>query len=297
MNASDPANSNKLTDEQLDALLDGAGQELLLHIQASTDPTATLAKLLAAPANPNGGQADPVPADPANSPGHLADGQSTRPHRQPWRTIKVAAAAAAAAAAAVVTMSFVAAGNFGSLSMITAHTIHHPTNPVSLPSPPAQASGIFLPAPGVLSGNVTVDLPFSPGQSRLDGSAVGQLNMMLAVRSGASSIAAIIITGYAGDPRRRARADKLSAMRVQAVRYWFIAHHVPACALHTVHYGASLARDRANARIRRNVVVISVQVTANSPYTAQSGPPYYSCEQAFRNSRELQDALAHLAWS
>ena len=284
MNASDPANSNKLTDEQLDALLDGAGQELLLHIQTSTDPTATLAKLLAAPANPNGGQADPVPADPANSPGHLADGQSTRPHRQPWRTIKVAAAAAVVGAAVVT------------ISIAAALTAYYPAGEMSLRPPPAQASGIFLPAPGVLSGNVTVDLPFSPGQSRLDGSAVGQLNMMLAVRSGASSIAAIIITGYAGDPRRPARADKLSAMRVQAVRYWFIAHHVPACALHTVHYGASLARDRANARIRRNVVVISVQVTANSPYTAQSGPPYYSCEQAFRNSRELQDALAHLAW-
>jgi len=283
MNASDPANSNKLTDEQLDALLDGAGQELLLHIQASTDPTATLAKLLVAPANPNGGQADPVPADPANSPGHLADGQSTRPHRQPWRTIKVAAAAAVVGAAVVT------------ISITAALTAYYPAGEMSLRPPPARAPAMLPAAPGVASGNVTWNIPFNPGQSRLDGSAVGQLNMMLAVRSGASSIAAIIITGYAGD-RRRARADKLSAMRVQAVRYWFIAHHVPACALHTVHYGASLARDRANARIRRNVVVISVQVTANSPYTAQSGPPYYSCEQAFRNSRELQDALAHLAW-
>ena len=284
MNASDPANSNKLTDEQLDALLESAGQELLLHIQASTDPTATLAKLLAAPANPNGGQADPVPADPANSPGLLAHSHPARPHRRPWRTIKVAAAAAVVGAAVVT------------ISIAAALTAYYPAGEMSLRPPPAQASGIFLPAPGVLSGNVTVDLPFSPGQSTLDGSAVGQLNMMLAVRSGASSIAAIIITGYAGD-RRRACADKLSALRVQAVRYWFFAHHVPACALHTVDHGASLARDRANARIRRNVVVISIQVTANSPYTAQSGPPYYSCEQAFRNSRELQDALAHLAWS
>ena len=283
MNASDPANSNKLTDEQLDALLDSAGQELLLHIQASTDPTATLAKLLAAPAKPKGGQADPVPADLANSPGLLAHSQPARPHRRPWRTIKVAAVAAVAGAAVVT------------ISIAAALTAYYPAGEMSLRPPPAQASGIFLPAPGVLSGNVTVDLPFSPGQSTLDGSAVGQLNMMLAVRSGASSIAAIIITGYAGD-RRRARADKLSALRVQAVRYWFFAHHVPACALHTVDHGASLARDRANARIGRNVVVISVQVTANSPYTAQSGPPYYSCEQAFRNSRELQDALAHLAW-
>ena len=283
MNASDPANSNKLTDEQLDALLDGAGQELLLHIQTSTDPTATLAKLLAAPANPNGGQADPVPADPANSPGLLAHRHPARPHRRPWRTIKVAAAAAVVGAAVVT------------ISIAAALTAYYPAGEMSLRPPPAQASGIFLPAPGVLSGNVTVDLPFSPGQSRLDGSAVGQLNMMLAVRSGASSIAAITITSYAED-RRRARADKLSALRVQAVRYWFFAHHVPACALHTVDHGASLARDRANARIGRNVVVISVQVTANSPYTAQSGPPYYSCEQAFRNSRELQDALAHLAW-
>ena len=284
MNASDPANSNKLTDEQLDALLDSAGQELLLHIQASTDPTATLAKLLAAPAKPKGGQADPVPADLANSPGLLAHSQPARPHRRPWRTIKVAAVAAVAGAAVVT------------ISIAAAHAIHHPTSPVSLRPPPARVSGRLPAAPGVLSENVTLELPFNPGQSRLDGSAAGQLNMVLAVRSATSSIAAITIIGYAEDPRHPARAGKLSAMRVQTVRNWFIAHHVPACALHTVPHGASLARDRANARIGRNVVLITIQVTANSPYTVQSGPPYYSCEQAFRNSRELQDALAHLAW-
>lgn len=117
MNASDPANSNKLTDEQLDALLESADQELLLHIQATTDPTVTLTTLLAHPVNLGDGQADPAHADRASERGHLTYGRRTRSH---WQTVRVAAAVAVAAAA-VATASIVAA-----------HSVHHPTNPVSL---------------------------------------------------------------------------------------------------------------------------------------------------------------------
>jgi hypothetical protein len=61
MNASDPARRNNLTDEQLDALLDQAGQEVLHYIQARTDPAATLNQLMTGPPGRN-------PATPTRRP-------------------------------------------------------------------------------------------------------------------------------------------------------------------------------------------------------------------------------------
>jgi outer membrane protein OmpA-like peptidoglycan-associated protein len=270
MNASDPANSNKLTDEQLDALLESADQELLLHIQATTDPTATLTKLLACPMSLEDGRADPTHADSATRPGHLTYGQRTRSHRRPWQAIRVAAAAVAVAGAAMVI-----------ISIAVAHAIHHPANPVSVRHLPVPASGMSPPSAGTLN-KTAFDLPFNSGQSRLSRSAVGQLSMLLTVRSSTSGIAAITITGFAEDRRDPARAVKLSAMRVQAVRNWFLAHHVPACALHTVHPSAAMARDRANV-IGRNVVVVTIRVTMNSSHAAQNTNLYYSCEQLASN--------------
>ena len=51
MNGSDPASGDELTDEQLDALLGSAEQELLRHIQDNTDLTATLTRVLTSPLN------------------------------------------------------------------------------------------------------------------------------------------------------------------------------------------------------------------------------------------------------
>ena len=46
MNTDDQTPRSELSDEQLDALLDGADQELLDYIQTSIDPTATLAAIM-----------------------------------------------------------------------------------------------------------------------------------------------------------------------------------------------------------------------------------------------------------
>jgi hypothetical protein len=147
MNASDPAN-NKLTDEQLDALLESADQELLLHIQASTDPTAILTGLLAIPVHHEDGYRSRAPGGPASEPGHPVHTQRTGSRRRSWRAIRVAAAAVAVAGAAAVT-----------ISIATGHAAHHPTSAVSSRTVPTV--GIAAPAPArgpvAASGSPAVD--------------------------------------------------------------------------------------------------------------------------------------------
>jgi outer membrane protein OmpA-like peptidoglycan-associated protein len=274
MNASDPANSNKLTDEQLDALLESADHELLLHIQANTDPTATLTGLMAAPVNPEERRADPPHADPASKPGHPVRTRRTWSHRRSWSTI--AAAGAVASAAAVVA------------ALALARTTHQPTSAASHPAVSSSMSIakqvidaterpiiIYFPRHG--SGTVTVYIPFSPGQSELGKSAAYQLSMLLqAVRPYTSGVVAITITGYANDLRRPASAGNLSGMRVQAVRNWLIAHHVPACKLRIVDRGAPGTGHRANASTSQNVIITIWYV--GPAHATQSVTPSHSCE-------------------
>jgi hypothetical protein len=108
-NAPDPANSGELTDDQLDALLDHAGQELLHYTQAHTDPTATLAKLLATQSEAEPGNDPPLAAKLAGKPARLRRSRRAGGRRPSWRTISIAAVAAAAAvtgiAAAAATIS------------------------------------------------------------------------------------------------------------------------------------------------------------------------------------------------
>lgn len=59
MTASEPANTSELTDEQLDALLGSADQDLLRHVQDKVDLAAALAGLLA------GGPDTETGADPS----------------------------------------------------------------------------------------------------------------------------------------------------------------------------------------------------------------------------------------
>jgi hypothetical protein len=104
-NATDPANGGKLTDDQLDALLERADRELLHHIQASTDPTATLAELLAAQPGIQPANDPPIAVSQAIKPGHLPHSRRAAPGRLSWRAITIAAAAAVA----VIGLAFAAA--------------------------------------------------------------------------------------------------------------------------------------------------------------------------------------------
>lgn len=79
MNGSDPASSNELTDEQLDALLGSAGQELLRHIQDTTDLTATLTWVLTSPTNTETGANAPAPSNAATG--------ATQPRHNPRATL------------------------------------------------------------------------------------------------------------------------------------------------------------------------------------------------------------------
>jgi hypothetical protein len=104
-NATDPVNGGEFTDDQFDALLERADRELLHHIQASTDPTATLAELLAAQPDIQPGNDPPIAVSQASKPGHLPHRRRAAPGRPSWRAITVAAAAAVA----VMGLAFAAA--------------------------------------------------------------------------------------------------------------------------------------------------------------------------------------------
>jgi hypothetical protein len=261
VNASDAANNN-LTDAQLDALLGSADQELLHHIQANTDPTATLVELLATPVTPEDGPADPDSGDPASKPGRPVHSQRTGPQRRSWRAI--IPATVAVAGVAVVAISFAAA-----------HATHHPASAVPLPAPTSPAS---MAARGVTTGAPSLYLPFSPGQSKLSKPAVDQLSMLLTIRSTTFRIAAITIIGYTNDLNHPAHARKITEMRVQAIRSWLIDHQVPACALHPIYHGAPVPGNQANALLGRGIIIIIRY--ANPAHPAQSTPPTYSCQQA-----------------
>jgi hypothetical protein len=95
-NATDPVNGGEFTDDQLDALLERADRELLHHIQASTNPTATLAELLAAQPDIQPGNDPPAAVSEAIKPRDLPHSRRAAPSRPSWRAITAAAAAAVA---------------------------------------------------------------------------------------------------------------------------------------------------------------------------------------------------------
>jgi hypothetical protein len=143
-NAPDPADGGELTDAQLDALLDHAGQELLHYAQAHTDPTATLAKLLATQPGAEPGNDPPLAANLAGKP--VRFGRSRRARRPSWRTISIAAAAAAAvtgiafAATTISTASHPQAAPHALVAGV-AGPVRSPAVPLSSPAPlpPVQA--------------------------------------------------------------------------------------------------------------------------------------------------------------
>jgi hypothetical protein len=139
-NAPDPANG-ELTDAQLDARLDHAGQELLHYIQAHTDPTATLAKLLATQPGAEPGNDPPLAANLAGKPTRLGRSRRAGARRPSWRTISIAAVAAAAAVTGIA---------------FAATTISTASHPQAAPT-----TGVFAAAPPLRSATGP---PFSPAR-------------------------------------------------------------------------------------------------------------------------------------
>jgi hypothetical protein len=131
-NAPDPANGGELTDAQLDAVLDHAGQELLHYTQAHTDPTATLARLLAAQSEAEPGNDPPLAANLAGKPACLGRSRRGRARRPSWRTISIVAAAAA-----VSGIAFAAA-----TIPIASHPEAAPRAPVPRVTPAADAGAL-----------------------------------------------------------------------------------------------------------------------------------------------------------
>jgi outer membrane protein OmpA-like peptidoglycan-associated protein len=263
MTASDPANRKQLTDEELDALLESASEELLLHIQANTDPTAVLTELLATPADRQDSRAAPEPAGPAGKLNRPVHHQHPQSHRRSWRTI---GAAVFGACAVIVTSSIIA-----SLPVRGPKEVEDMPPPIPGPvrvSPSVPGTGhlaplCILPSPSspplirpspYRSRTATDSILFSVGQSKLDGSAECSLRGLLQ-RIGPYTIVAITIIGYADDASHSTRADRLSRARAQAVRDWLIAHHIPSCELHAASHGAPEARSRGNAYIRHSAVI------------------------------------------
>jgi hypothetical protein len=235
MNAGDPDSRDELTDEQLDGLLHRADQELLHHVQAGTDPTATLAKLLTIQFGVEHDR-----EDPASELTQLTSGQGTGSPRRSWRSLAIPIAAAVATGIAALA-GFVAAGH-------TAHRSTMPppsTTPITAPTMHAfQADGVIgaadqAPVPaGVYfpPTGCTATAPDNRWQWRSATPIAEKLNrarlnplddhalksILQTVRQYSDNhIVKVTITARNGDA-----IGKLARNRAQAICEWFIARHV-----------------------------------------------------------------------
>jgi outer membrane protein OmpA-like peptidoglycan-associated protein len=269
MDASDPRKSDQLSDDQLDALLAGAGEDLLQHIQAGADPNATLADLMSIQA---GTKTDP---DPPVFAGVVPDlrppdrGRRGGPRRS-WPVVSGSAVAAAVAALAIVA-SFVSGGQQTSAVRPAGA---QPGSAVSV-----QSGWAPRPSPGPGGGPETriaysATLLFDSGHSELSASAEAQLRTLLETkgtylfRQGKTASIRVAITGYADDGRGPAHQRKLSWERARAVRDWLIAHHVAASELHAAGHGDAVADNHAVSPLG-NCVTVIITIGAT---TAPEGP-------------------------
>jgi outer membrane protein OmpA-like peptidoglycan-associated protein len=274
-----PGGNDELTDDQLDALLASADEELLQHIQASTDPSATLAELMTIQP---GTESGPDPSAPAGSVSYLrrpAHGRRGRSRRS-WRTVSVSVAAAAAVAGLAILLSSVTGGR-------QAHAVSSVTEGrMGLPTPPSGAlllpATVYCPgAPPVTPGMPSVPGPrgapenriaysatllFGPGQSQLNAPADAQLKRLLAANStylfspDKSSSVGVAINGYADHQHGVAYQTRLSEERAQAVRDWLIAHHVAATELHAADHCDARLNYAITPRDNRVTVIITLRL-------------------------------------
>jgi outer membrane protein OmpA-like peptidoglycan-associated protein len=269
MDASDPRKSGELSDDQLDALLASADEDLLQHIQAGADPNATLVGLMSIQA---GIKTDPDPPVPAGAGRDLrppARGRRGSPRRS-WPLVSGSAVAAAVAALAIVA-SFVSGGQQTSAVRPAGA---QPGSAVSV-----QSGWAPHPSPGPRDRPETrivyaATLLFDSDHSELSASAETQLRTLLETqgtylfRQGKPASIRVAVTGYADDRRGPAYQRTLSWERARAVRDWLIAHHVAASELHAAgHADAVTDKHAVSPPGNRVTVIITIRST-----TAPEGP-------------------------
>jgi hypothetical protein len=239
MNAGNRDSGNDLTDDQLDALLASADQELLYHIQASTDPSATLAELMTIQADTETGNDTETGSNSSASvvtvsyPCGSTARRRVASGRRSWRMTSAVVTSAAAAVGLAILVSSVTGGR---------HTYMAPTTrPVV-----AGQSVRVVPSPTAPQmHHYSIILLFSPGQSELSTPAVSKLIRLLDAISGhsspsqpappratASGSLRVTINVSANEHSSPAHETRLSRERAQAVRNWLIAHHVASSKLH-----------------------------------------------------------------
>jgi outer membrane protein OmpA-like peptidoglycan-associated protein len=258
MDASDPRKSGELSDDQLDALLASADEDLLQHIQAGTDPNAILADLMSIQAGTGAHPDPPAPAGPVRDLHPAARGRRGGPRRS-WPLVSGSAAAAAVVALAISASLVLGGQQTSAVPPAGAH-------------PGAAASvqsGHVVPGPSAsprgAPGNRIVysaTLLFDGDQSEPSASAEAQLRALLEAkgtylfRMEKPASVTVAINGYADDRRGPAYQRRLSWERALAVRDWLIVHHVAASELHAAGHGDAVADNRAVSPSGNCVTVI-----------------------------------------
>jgi outer membrane protein OmpA-like peptidoglycan-associated protein len=256
--ASDPRKSDELSDDQLDALLASADQDLLQHIQAGTDPNATLADLMSIQAGTGTHPDPPTPADAVRDLRPPACGRRGRPRRS-WPLVSGSVPAAAVVALAI------------SVSVVLGGQQTRPVPPAGVH--PVTAAGWQgghsgpRPSPGPRGGPenqivYSATLLFDSDQSELSASAEAQLRTLLEAkgtylfRQEKPASISVAIDGYADDRRGPAYQRRLSRERALVVRDWLIARHVAASELHAAGHGDAVADKHAVSPSANRVTVI-----------------------------------------
>jgi outer membrane protein OmpA-like peptidoglycan-associated protein len=259
MDASDPRTSDELSDDQLDALLASADEDLLQHIQAGADPNAVLAGLMSIQ---GGAEADPYSSASVDAAGDLrlrARGRRGGPRRS-WAPVCGSVAAAAVVALAIA----FSAGSFALAPVAVPPAATHPGAAASV-----QSGHMALPRPspsprGAPENQIvySATLLFDSDQSELSASAEAQLRTLLEAkgtylfRQEKPASISVAIYGYADDRRGPVYQRSLSWERALAVRNWLITHHVAASELHAAGHGDAVADDQAVSPSGNRVTVI-----------------------------------------
>jgi hypothetical protein len=269
VNASNPRRRKKLTDDQLDALLDGTGQDLLRHVQACTDPTATLDRLLATPASHK-------PADTAAAPGKTGATHRTPPiqritrGRRSWRFLTIPLAAAAALTTLAIVITLVATEvKAGPMAVPATHQLRNPVasntdaGETFGQSPPPPLRGCHAAIPVSWPSASSLAIPFKPSQAALSRDDELALNSDLGTirqyTARGNSAVRIIITSSINDVRHLAKSSQLAQERAQVVCTWLINHHTPPASL-----GIELTKPRS-PHFQGNQVNVSIYYKANTP--------------------------------
>ena len=274
-----PGGNDELTDDQLDALLASADEELLKHIHASTDPSSALAELMTIQAGAESGPGTSAPAGPVSYLRRPAHGRRGR-YRRSRRTVSASIAAAAAAAGLAILLSSVSGGRQAhAVSSVTEGQQAHlapPTRAVLLPAivycpgaPPVTPGMPSVPGPrGGPENRIahSATLLFGPGQSQLNASADAQLKRLLAANItylfslDKSNSINVAINRYADHQHGVAYQTRLSEERAQAVRDWLIAHHVAASELHATSHCDARLNYTIPPRDNRVTVIITLRL-------------------------------------